>query len=382
MNKRISNYLFWLGCFPLLLCGCGGQPTSQIDNFTEAVYTPEYAEGFRILSNGADSCVLITTTNPWQGNDSVTTQLLILREGQKAPEGFAGQVLEGDAKRIVAMSSTHVAMLDAIGAVDRIVGVSGRDFITNAAIQSRRDSVADVGYEGNIDYELLLVLDPDLVLLYGVNGASAMEGKLEEMNVPYMYVGDYLEESPLGKAEWLVALAEVTGIREYGKEVFATIPDNYNRLKRLVAEADNKSPKVMLNAPYGDSWFMPPRRNYMARLIQDAGGEYLFDGADGNEAIAIDMEEAYRMTLNADIWLNTGQAESLDDLKRLCPRMSDMPCVTRGEVYNNTARRTASGGNDFFESAIVHPDIVLRDLIGIFHPGLTEGNLTYYHKLR
>lgn len=123
-------------------------------------------------------------------------------------------------------------MLDAIGEVRCITGVSGIDYISNPDIQARRDSIGDVGYEGNINYELLLSLDPDLVLLYGVNGASAMESKLEELDIPFMYVGDYLEESPLGKAEWMVVLSEVTGKREKGEKAFAAIPVRYNALKR------------------------------------------------------------------------------------------------------------------------------------------------------
>lgn len=90
-------------------------------------------------------------------------------------------------------------MLDAVGAANTVVGVSGIEYISNPEIQARRDSIGDVGYEGNINYELLLSLDPDLVLLYGVSGESSMEGKLRELGIPFMYVGDYLEESPLGR---------------------------------------------------------------------------------------------------------------------------------------------------------------------------------------
>ena len=115
-------------------------------------------------------------------------------------------------------------MLDVLGAVDRVAGVSGIDFISNRYIQAHRDSVGDIGFDGNINYELLLSLDPDIVLLYGVNGASAMEGKLKEVGIPYMYVGDYLEESPLGKAEWLVAISEIIGQRDKGIAIFRDIP--------------------------------------------------------------------------------------------------------------------------------------------------------------
>ncbi len=165
------------------------------------------------------------------------------------------------------MSSTHIAMLDAIGEVRCITGVSGIDYISNPDIQARRDSIGDVGYEeGNINYELLLSLDPDLVLLYGVNGASAMESKLEELDIPFMYVGDYLEESPLGKAEWMVVLSEVTGKREKGEKAFAAIPVRYNALKESGPTVPLGTPSVMLNVPYGDSWFMPSTQKLCSPL--------------------------------------------------------------------------------------------------------------------
>ena len=120
-----------------------------------------------------------------------------------------------------------------------------------------------------------------------------MEGKLKELNIPFMYVGDYLEESPLGKAEWLVALAEVTGKRTEGEKVFADIPVRYNALKKRVTDAAIDAPSVMLNTPYGDNWFMPSTESYVARLIKDAGGDYIYKKNTGNASAPIDLEEAY-----------------------------------------------------------------------------------------
>ena len=292
----------------LAFTGCHDK-SSKLDDFNQSLYAPEYASGFDIKGADGKESVLITVTNPWQGADSVTTWLFIARSGEKVPEGFAGQVLEGDAQRVVAMSSTHVAMLDAIGETGRVVGVSGIDYISNPDIQARRDSIGDVGYEGNINYELLLSLDPDLVLLYGVNGASAMESKLKELGIPFLYVGDYLEESPLGKAEWLVALSEVVGKRAKGEQVFADIPARYNALKLQVADTVLDAPSVMLNTPYGDSWFMPSTQSYAARLIADAGGHYVYQKNTGNASAPIDMEEAYLLASDADMWLNVGMGE-------------------------------------------------------------------------
>ena len=308
----------------LAFTGCHDK-SSKLDDFNQSLYAPEYASGFDIKGADGKESVLITVMNPWQGADSVTTWLFIARSGEKVPEGFAGQVLEGDAKRIVAMSSTHIAMLDAIGEVGRVAGVSGIDYISNPDIQARRDSIGDVGYEGNINYELLLSLDPDLVLLYGVNGASAMESKLEELDIPFMYVGDYLEESPLGKAEWMVALSEVAGKRGDGEKTFAAIPVRYNALKKKVADSALGAPSVMLNVPYGDSWFMPSTQSYAARLIADAGGHYVYQKNTGNASAPIDMEEAYLLASDTDMWLNVGIDRKSTRLNSSHRSLSRMP---------------------------------------------------------
>lgn len=363
------------------LAGCRDE-SPQLADFDRPLYTPEYASGFEIEGADGRRSVLLTVTNPWQGTESVTTQLFIARDGEPVPEGFGGQVLDEEAKRIVAMSSTHVAMLDTIGEAGRTVGVSGLDYISNPDIQARRESIGDVGYEGNINYEQLLSLDPDLVLLYGVNGASPMEGKLKELGIPFMYVGDYLEESPLGKAEWLVALSEVVGKRAEGEKVFSGIPVRYNALKQKVVDAAPDAPSVMLNTPYGDSWFMPSPENYVVRLITDAGGDYIYKKNTGNASTPVDLEEAYLLASQADIWLHTGTAASLEELKTACPKFTDTRCFLSGQVYNNTARTNAAGGNDYFESAVVHPDLVLRDLVKIFHPELVEEDFVYYKQLK
>lgn len=362
----------------LVSSGCRrGQATAfAADGFRDTLYAPRHAGNFCILGAPGCASVMVESRNPWQGADSVCTRLLILRDGEQAPEGFDGQILHGDAARVVAMSSTHVAMLDAIGRAGNIVGVSGRGFISTPL----GDDVADVGYDGNIDYEALMGASPDLVLLYGVGAPSAMEGKLRELGIPYIYVGDYLEESPVGKAEWLVAIGETAGIRDAAERRFAAIDSSYTALCRRTDSVAER-PRVMLNTPYGDAWFMPTADNYMARLISDAGADYVCADLKGNKSATIDIEQAYMLASGADFWLNTGQTSDMRSLLAQCPRFADTAPVLAGRVYNNTLRSTPGGGNDFYESAIVHPDLVLRDLIKIFHPELVGEEFTYYRKV-
>lgn len=380
MTDRI--YLTLIGLLAVTLASCGGSAQNGAEKFSLPLYSPEYASGFTITGAEGSESSMITVTDPWQGAEGVSTQLFIARGGEKAPAGFRGEVLEGEASRIVTMSSTQIAMLDAIGESGRVVGVSCLDFITNPSIRNRRDSIGDVGYESDIDYELLLSLEPDIVLLYGVTGANPMVGKLRELGIPYMYVGDYLEQSPLGKAEWIVAIAELTGCRGHGEEVFAGIPERYNALRSMVADKALDAPSVMLNVPHGGSWFMPSATSYMARLIADAGGDYIYRKDTGSMSMPVDLEEARLLASQADMWLNVGNAASLAELGAMCPKFTDTRCYRNGDVYNNTLRATSAGGNDCYESAVVNPDLLLRDLVKIFHPGLLDDkDFVYYKRL-
>lgn len=366
----------------LLFAACRGGG-SDVGDFCEEVYTPRYAGGFVILGAGGRQSTILRTRNPWQGAEGVDTELFIARNGEKAPDGFTGQVLTGEASRVVCMSSGHIAMMDAIGAVDRIVGVSGIDYVTNGYIAANRPpagGIGDVGYDGNIDYERLASLRPDLVMLYGLNGISGMEHKLRELGIPFVYVGDYLEESPLGKAEWMVAAGEIAGRRAEAQAVYDSIPVRYNALKQRVAAETAAKPSVMVNIPYGDSWFMTPTASYAAQLIADAGGDYIYKRNTSNRSLPVDIEEAALLTARADVWINVGSLTTLDELRRTLPRFADARCVREGRVWNCNRRTNPSGGNDYWESGIVHPDIILCDLVMIFHPGLLPDTLPCYYR--
>ena len=383
----------------ILANACGRQ--NAADFFDVAVYSPSEAEGFEIA--GAEGCesTVIRVKTAWQdsGNDcresgisergsSPVNELFIARNGERPPAGFKGQVLDGDAKRIAAMSSTHIALLDLLGETSRVKAVSGMRFISNKYILEHQDSIADIGSEADADFEALAAASPDIVLLYGISSASTMEDRLEVLGIPCLYIGEYLEASPLGRTEWVVAIAELLGCREKGEKAYQRIASKYEEIKSSVPDKKPK-PKVMLNTPYGDTWFMASPRSAMAAMIRDAGGEYIFEtylrrnmsseGSDSGpesstrrswKSTAIDYETAFLLVSEADVWLNAGQYQSLEQLASSCPQLADTECVKNRKVYSCDRRSTEGGGSDFWESGTVRPDLVLGDLIRIFHPEL------------
>ena len=380
VNKMIKQSIYTFILFSLLfLTSCISNKKTSLEAFNQDIYTPEYAAGFKILGATNVQSTLIQVFNPWQGSKEVEMFYFISRNGEQAPTGFTGPTIPAGAKRIVCMSSSYIAMLDALGQVNRIVAVSGIDYVSNPYILAHKDSIKDMGPEMN--YELLLGLKPDIVLLYGIGDAqTAITDKLKELSIPYIYMGEYLEESPLGKAEWMVVLSELTDNREKGIEIFSEIPKRYLSLKALT-ESVGQCPTVMFNMPWNDSWVMPSTKSYMAQLVADAGAEYIYKENSSNSSTPIGLETAYGLIQKADYWINVGSATSLDELKTVNPKFADAKAVRERTVYNNNLRLTPTGGNDYWESAVVHPDMVLRDLIHIFHPELVPDSLYYYRHL-
>lgn len=378
--KRLQSLAVCLSM--LFTAACGPSANRTAADFTEPVYTPAYATGFDIRGTKDDASTLITVRNAWQGAGDEEQRLLVQRDAERAPSGFDGQVVKAPVRRVVCMSSSHVAQFDAIGQVRRIAGVSGIDYISNPYINDHRycGEVRDVGYDTNIDFELLAAMRPDVVLLYGVTGENGVvTGKLRELRIPYLYIGDYMEESPLGKAEWLVLAAELCDCREQGTEVFDSIAARYNALRDKIAADTAARPRVMLNTPYRDTWFMPSSRSCMVRLVEDAGGAYVYTKNDGNTSVAIDLEEAYLLGRAADVWINTGACNSLAELTAQNPRFARIPAVRNRRVWNNNRRRTPAGGSDFWESGVVRPDVVLHDLHTLLHQ--TGDSTVYYQRL-
>ncbi len=358
-------------------CGVGRHGVAP---FADTLYTPLHARGFAVYGCGRSS--VISVTNPWQGARGVENLIFVSRDGENPPAGLECVVVKAPLKRVACLSSSHVAFIDALGRADVIGAVSGARYITNESVREGFASgrIKDVGYEGNINYELLAMLKPDVLFIYSVAGEKLpVVGKMEELGVPVVTIGEYLETSPLGKAEWVVAFGEMLGCRPEAEAVFDSIRGDYDAVAALAAGVDNR-PEVMLNAPWRDTWFVPGDRSYIVRLINDAGARYVCRGVDSDQSRAINGETAYIYASKADYWLNPNDASSIAELAALNPNFADIPALRNGMVYNNTLRSTPEGGSDFWESGALRANVVLRDMVSVFHPGLLPGHRLYYFK--
>ena len=274
--------------------------------------------------------------------------------------------------RFICMSTSTVACLEAIGADSLVRGVSGLDFVSDALV---RTHAAEVGYDAQPDYETILRLQPDLLLTYTVSSAEppAIQ-KLRSLGIRVLVLYDHLEKHPLARAEYVRLLGALTGRRAEADSVFAAVRDRYAAL----AQPSDHPVKVLMNIPYGDQWYIPGSDNFLSQLTRDAGGTVL-GARPGPESSTVSVEEAFALSADADLWLHPGWCRTKAQLRSVHPFFADFPVFDK-PVYNNTLRQTPAGGNDFWESGAVRPDLILADLRAIL--SASADSLHYYFELR
>jgi iron complex transport system substrate-binding protein len=220
-----------------------------------------------------------------------------------------------------------------------------------------------------------------VIFTYGMGNEWDTYPKMEEAGLPVILNGDWNEQDPLGRAEWVKFIALFYDKETEANAFFGKVERRYASFVALAASAP-KQPRVLVNAPFQGSWTVAGGRSYMARFIADAGGAYLWSDDGSTGGLTLPVETAYARGLLADFWLNPGAAANLAAVKAADPRFADLPAFKSGRVYNNDARANANGANDYFESGSVNPDIVLGDLISVFNPELLPGwKATYYRRL-
>ena len=285
-----------------------------------------------------------------------------------SPSGGA-DTLRGPVNSLVCMSSSYVGFLDAIGDIGVVKGVSGVKF---SGLENL-DAV-EVGYDANLDYEAVLRVQPDYLVTYSVGSTEPpYMAKLKEIGVKTVQLNEHLESHPLARAEYVKLFGALTGHLAAADSVFCAVRDRYLSL----VQPDAKY-KVLINIPYADTWYIPGGDSYMTRLVSDAGGRLLGAEPGRSSSSVISIEKAYKYALEADFWLNTGWCSSLSDLRQIHPVFKD---ISLPEAWNNTLRSTPGGGNMFWETGPVRPDLILEDLVRIFSGEVEKSPFNYYFKL-
>lgn len=369
---RIGLILFYL----LIAAACQQQPESDTSNNSQVqVINVKYAKGFTITDHQA--FIVITLTQPYPGAKEPLTYRLNRNEANQ--EG-----IEIPVDRIVCTSTTHLPALTMLGVAHTLVGFPSIEYISDT-IQWRRAQIGELtelGTSNQLDVERLIELEPDAVMAFGMGGEIQQLDKLEELGVDIIYNADYLEESILGRAEWVKVIGALYDRLELADSIFNQIENQYLTLQSKVADTNDR-PTVMSGLMYGDAWYMPGGKNWGAKVIEDAGGQYLWDDDSSSGWIEIGFEGVIERAQEADLWIGIAHLESLEQLVQADARYQTFSPFGAGKVYTYGTRKGPGGGISYLELGYARPDIVLADMIKIIHPeALPDYDLYFYGQLK
>ncbi|MHC1731506.1 MAG: ABC transporter substrate-binding protein [Bacteroidales bacterium] len=337
----------------------------------------------RLFIDAVPGAIKVTVREPWQNSGGRELVWYLVAHDSALPQGLdENQVIRVPVRRMVCMSTTHAAMMRALAADSLIVGISGSSLVYDSLLLERIRSggIKDVGYEGNLNRELVISLAPDVVMAYGVaDPSSGSNARLAEAGVKVFYNADYLEQHPLTRCAWLRLFGLLTGKEEMADSIVCAVTESYLGLAAMAAAAAGNKPGVLLGAPWEDVWYISPGNTYIGRLIEDAGGSYIYSDMKENNSFPVSVESVFRRASGAEIWINPGTADRLSDITDADHRMASLPLFNRGRIWNNRGRIRPDGGNDYWESAVVRPDLLLQDFISIIHPELLPDHVPYFY---
>jgi iron complex transport system substrate-binding protein len=364
--------------------GCRNSDKKTADKFSD--FRNEISKAERFTLEKKNGYTILTIINPWQGANDVNQVYKLVRRGAELPDGLdSSTIIIVPLKKIICMSTTHVAMISVLGKENTISGVSGTGFIFSDCLikNVEKGLVQDIGYEGNLNKELVLKISPDLIMMYGIGSESAgYVGKIKELGVKVIFNADYLETDPLSKAEWIKLFGALYCKESMADSIFNSEVETYNKIKSYISQNISYRPKILLGLPFKDTWYISPGNSFISKFIRDAGGDYLWQNTESSVSMPFGIENVYLSALTADYWLNIGTVNTKDEISLVDLRLKDLPCFKNGNLYNNNKRITVNGGNDYWESGTAYPHLILKDIASILHPDLFNNNeLFFYRKI-
>lgn len=382
-NKVVFSTL--IICLIFWNCQDKNKRESSVKSVVESSVKIDYAKGFSI-SRYANYQIL-NISNPWPDSDKNYSYLLLTKE-QAAVSTFNKEDYDGiitiPVEKIVVTSTTHIPGLELLEVENTLIGFPGTDYISSERTRKLIDSgaIRELGKNEGINTEVLLDLNPNVVIGYGIDGNNKTFETIRKSGIPVIYNGDWVETSPLAKAEWIKFFGALYNKNEQAEAVFKTIETNYQEAKKLAQNAKNK-PRVLSGAMHKDVWYLPSGTSPEAQFLKDANVDYIWKNSESKGSLALNFEAVYDKAKDADLWMSPSYYGSLEALEKANAHYTQFDAFKNKKIYSfvNTAGKT--GGVTYYELGTARPDLVLKDLVKITHPELLENyDLQFFQLLQ
>lgn len=357
---------------------------------TEQTFTVDYATGFTLTEFPDYTLLEVSGAFP-ESED--TYRYALVKETQNHSKGGGmltlakelenktiDAIIKVPLQSVVVTSTTHIPSLEMLDVDQTLTGFPNLDYISSERTRKRitDGQIKELGQNEAINTEIAIDLNPDAVIGFEVDGQNKSLNTLERAGIPVLYNGDWVEKDPLGKAEWIKFFGALYNKSKEADAIFKTIESGYLETKKL-AQNVTQRPTVLSGAMYKDIWYLPHGESWPAKLIKDAGGDYLWADTKGTGSIALNIESILEKGQDAQFWIAPGQFGSYSRLKEANAVYTNFDAFKNKKVYTFTSKKGATGGLLYYELAPNRPDLVLKDIVYYLHPELLPEYTPYFY---
>ena len=367
---------FWF-CLFFIAVGCKKNDVKpQADKAENQIH---HAKGLAIYKH--DGYMVVKVSNPWPKAEKDYTYILKEKNGI-VPDSLKQNVtINVPIKKIIVTSTTHIPSLEMLGVENTLVGFPGLDYISSEKIMSNitAGKIRELGSNQTMNTEVVIDLQPDVIIGYGIDNNNPTLDNLQRSGLKIMLNGDWNEQTPLGKAEWIKFFGALYGMGDKANSIFSNIEKEYNGAL-AIAKKTTVKPTVLTGGMFENKWNIASGESWGALFIKDAGGNYLWSETKGTGSISLPFEKVFERAKDADFWIGPGQFSTLQAMSDSNPHYTKFKAFQSKNVFSFKTGK--SGGVIYYELAPNRPDLVLKDVLKILHPELLpDYELFFFERL-
>ena len=363
----------------LFLIGCKTNNENANNKILGVANSVKYAKGLELYHY--QGFTVMKVTKPWPEATTSFTYILKEKDGIVPDSLKQFPVISIPIQSIVVTSTTHIPALEMLDVQNTLIGFPSTNFISSTKTRKRIDAgeIREVGVNESLNTEILIDMKPDAIVTFGINNNNSTIDNLKKSGLNVLINGDWTEQSPLGKAEWIKFFGALYDLNTKANTLFNSIESNYNSALALAKKTTVK-PTVLSGAMYQDQWYVPQGESWASLFLKDAKANYLWKDSKGFGSLNLPFEKVFEKGQNAEFWIAPGDFSSLKQMSDSNTHYAEFASFKNKKVYSYAVNKGPKGGIVYFELASTRPDLVLKDLIKIIHPELLPKYSPFFFK--
>lgn len=377
LKKITHNNWLIIYCFLLVLIFSCKKESKVFKQKKQPKSTIKYAKGFDIVTENGNKKLIVKT--PYQNSKQQFEYTIQNKSFTKKKANH----INVPVNKLVVTSTTHIPMIELLNEENSIIGFPFTKYVSSSKTRKRIDNgfIKEIGKENALNTEILLDLQPELIVGFSVSGANKSLSVIQKSGIPVIYNGDWLEETPLGRAEWLKFFGILFDKEKQADSIFKDIETNYLNAKKIALNIKNK-PTVVSGSMFNGVWDTPAGESFIASFFKDANLNYLWQNSKGTGSLQLSFESVFDKAQRSDYWIGCGLFETKEQFINSNKFYKEFDAFKKNKIFTVANKKGETGGIIYYELAPTRPDLVLKDLIKIRNPKLLSNyEFTFFEKL-